>query len=437
MNKEFNFNNNISPYTEILGSICPDTYCYAPKIGDTIELSYKFLGLTIKRGEVFYINEMPKDVLDIVAKLDEYEEINSEDKVILNKYYDFYRKDDDNYLSSDVQDCLVKFEKELDKNKFQNLSIQLKKIQTTENKIKAQITKNENGKFILSGFLRCFIDGLSVLSTKKIDDFKASHAKNQEIENVAWSDNVLSIQDLNDLNLVLDRMCLNEKKDYHPGSNKIVRDLVHPSLYCYVKGLSKVEDSDITDYKIINENNLQKNNTDFWGREYEDSIYQWLPAEFFVSNNGTVSVNSYINNLNENKYKEGYNILSSIFADIFPMFEKVCSSLKNDFYGVDMKEKGKSHISLKNRKLQVVTKIVEYKVNETANFDGVWHVEGMSHENVLATGLCIIKRDANFDGAEIEFRRFLFENEAEDLIYSTPQNANRPTDTMGGVMLDR
>jgi hypothetical protein len=71
-------------------------------------------------------------------------------------------------------------------------------------------------------------------------------------------------------------------------------------------------------------------------------------------------------------------------------------------------------------------------VNREENFDGVWHVEGMSHEEILATALCVVHRDENFSGADIEFRRFLFEDEGNTLIHSTPQNATRPTDTMSG-----
>lgn len=31
--------------------------------------------------------------------------------------------------------------------------------------------------------------------------------------------------------------------DWHPGSDGMVRDLLHPSLYCYVRGVSRVSDS--------------------------------------------------------------------------------------------------------------------------------------------------------------------------------------------------
>jgi hypothetical protein len=34
-----------------------------------------------------------------------------------------------------------------------------------------------------------------------------------------------------------------EDKDWHPGSNKQVLNLIHPSLYCYVKGVSKIVDT--------------------------------------------------------------------------------------------------------------------------------------------------------------------------------------------------
>lgn len=66
--------------------------------------------------------------------------------------------------------------------------------------------------------------------------------------------------------------------DYHPNSNEIVHDLVHPGLYSYVKGVTPVQ--------ALNEcipTDLQQDvKKDFWGRQYEDSVYQWLPTYFSV-----------------------------------------------------------------------------------------------------------------------------------------------------------
>ena len=36
------------------------------------------------------------------------------------------------------------------------------------------------------------------------------------------------------------KLAENTQVDYHPNSNDIVRDLVHPALYPYVEGVSKV-----------------------------------------------------------------------------------------------------------------------------------------------------------------------------------------------------
>ena len=41
---------------------------------------------------------------------------------------------------------------------------------------------------------------------------------------------------------------------------------------------------------------------------------------------------------------------------------------ESDFEGV--------HHSLKGRKLQVITKIVDYELDDTKSYEGVWHVEG-------------------------------------------------------------
>ena len=86
--------------------------------------------------------------------------------------------------------------------------------------------------------------------------------------------------------------------DYHPGSKNIVRDLVHPGLYCFVKGTISEGSADNNDNPPPSSSDNQgwfglpswgndTNNPakrakqmkqDFWGREYEDSKYQWLPC---------------------------------------------------------------------------------------------------------------------------------------------------------------
>lgn len=431
---KFHFNGEYTDYTTHLGALCPDKYGHEPEKGDTVEVGVKFLDITIEKGVVAKKLPESKQMVVIREKLDSFEGLDDEDNEYIDKVFDFSTSYD---FGSTTRGCLVKFsEKVAESFVIKNLG-ELGDFSSgkdlTFGKMKAKVFGTVADGYHLRGELKGFIDGYSVLSTRDMDAYKEMHATKTDVENVAWSDRVLPSKLIEDLNTSLDEICRKEPADYHPGSGKVVRDIVHPSMYCYVKGVSQVKGIPGNPHAPTSETDSERNlDKDFWGRAYEDSIYQWLPSEFFVSEQGQVEIKSYVNNLDRAKYPAMYSTLERMFEKTLPMFEAVCGSLRNDFYGVDGKDLGRKAIGLRNRTLQVVTKIVEYRVNREENFDGVWHVEGMSHEEVLATALCIVKRDENFSGAEIEFRRFLYADEGDDLISSTPQNANRPTDTMGG-----
>jgi len=97
-------------------------------------------------------------------------------------------------------------------------------------------------------------------------------------------------------------------KDWHPGSNKKVLDLVHPSLFCLVYGVTRVvPESDIGKPPLslmgsgqiiqppvaaapIKKGRMPRNlNEDPSGRDFGVSKkFQWLPSEFSVSPSGRV-----------------------------------------------------------------------------------------------------------------------------------------------------
>ncbi|GAA97644.1 uncharacterized protein L969DRAFT_94785 [Mixia osmundae IAM 14324] len=56
---------------------------------------------------------------------------------------------------------------------------------------------------------------------------------------VMVSDKLIDEADAQELRNLAERIETTEPKDYHPGSNDIVLDLVHPSLYCYVRGRTR------------------------------------------------------------------------------------------------------------------------------------------------------------------------------------------------------
>lgn len=447
--KQINFTKEANDFTDNLGSLTPDKYDYAPQVGDIIEISESIFGEDIV-GRISLVENLPKEIIKMLEENDGYlDGFNKKEEKFLNDHYYFWGDRWSSIISDRSVECWVFFEKNIKitsqninkiKADVKELALQIKdplvrEMKFSSNNIEFNLYREDKNNFKIVGKVLCLVNGHSIKTTKEIEELKAEYQASDEVENVAWSDGLIDIELKNELNKIVDKMCQQEKKDYHPGSKNTVRDIVHPSLYCYVDGVSQVKDSPLSNFNEKSKKKYEYNEVDFWGRKYEDSKYQWLPSEFFVDENGKVSINSYINNLDKEKYPEAYYCIAKIFGQFIPALEMVCSNLKNDFYGddsVDDKKVVGKVIPLRNIKIQVVTKIVEYCVNEEENFDGVWHVEGMSHENILATGLYIFKRDENFDGADIDFRRFLYPNEGNELIYSTPQNAQRQTDQMGG-----
>lgn len=63
-------------------------------------------------------------------------------------------------------------------------------------------------------------------------------------------------------------------------------------------------------------------------------------------------------------------------------------------------------INLRGQKLQVIPKIVDYELTpQHDSYEGVWHVEGMSHEEIVLTCLYILDRDNTIEGGEIQYKR--------------------------------
>ncbi|KAJ6263499.1 hypothetical protein Dda_2063 [Drechslerella dactyloides] len=111
------------------------------------------------------------------------------------------------------------------------------------------------------------------------------------------------------------------EKDWHPGSDKQVLDLVHPSLWPVVYGRSL----SAIDRKPIQ--NPRDKESDWEGFSKR---FCWLPSEFEVSADGAeTKISSYINNLSSPKQKElFYPILERIFAKFVPLFNHVLGDLK-------------------------------------------------------------------------------------------------------------
>lgn len=215
-------------------------------------------------------------------------------------------------------------------------------------------------------------------------------------------------------------------KIYHPGSNNQILDIVHPSLYPYVQGLSKLNDIEKIDYNDI------ELDTDFWNREYEKSDYQMLPCEFEIDKDGKCKIKTYINNLPLNN-KKIYKLIEKLFDFTLPEFQKIWSYINNfnlydnedfDLYNdnLDYEYKNNFNEDLLNKDLQVICKITNTTLSDSS-INGVWHVEGMSHENIVASAVHVIHQDPGINANLYFKRRFTI---SEGQIIAEASGQDRP-----------
>ena len=93
-----------------------------------------------------------------------------------------------------------------------------------------------------------------------------------------------------------------------------------------------------------------------------------------------------------------YESLEELFEVFLPYFEEVWAYARAEkfFKGEDDEDYDdtaeefssliKEAVSFAGRELQVIVKLVEYSLKPDQSYEGVWHAEGMSHENIVMTG---------------------------------------------------
>ncbi|KAJ7605490.1 hypothetical protein B0H17DRAFT_1221960 [Mycena rosella] len=122
------------------------------------------------------------------------------------------------------------------------------------------------------------------------------------------------------------------KKDWHPGSNKQVLDLVHPSLYCIVYGwnCAFLPGAPCTQSNlfVVGPPAHKTGNLDWTQKFTLSQNFAWLPSDFAVMQDGIVHlVSPYINNLHSILHQPLYTAIECILTCFVPLFERVLSDL--------------------------------------------------------------------------------------------------------------
>ncbi|XJO73829.1 hypothetical protein BDV3_004745 [Batrachochytrium dendrobatidis] len=156
--------------------------------------------------------------------------------------------------------------------------------------------------------------------------------------------------------------------------------------------------------------------------------FQCLPSEFRVEQDGSVTINSYINNLNPIWHRDMYKCIAKIFKCFVPMFESLFRTMDPMFKYIDIHNGTKGYelpnqsdyggvrpntrvtrpvyvptlpehfeskyepakpVSLRGRNLQVIVKLTNIQLtpSKPKYNEGNWHIEGPINESIAAIGL--------------------------------------------------
>ena len=135
-------------------------------------------------------------------------------------------------------------------------------------------------------------------------------------------------------------------KDWHPGSDGKVLDLVHPSLFPLLYGRSRILSSGTLELQdctksigkgeVISVPNVSDFETkESWetdgGWDYTFSklwskAFQWLPCDVVFSGDD-VKITSYINNLHPVSFADLYSVIEKLIAKSIPLWDMTLTSM--------------------------------------------------------------------------------------------------------------
>ena len=280
----------------------------------------------------------------------------------------------------------------------------------------------------------------TIRESPEISDIWETHLERKDPDGVAFADGLVDSALIDRLRAEVKRLIDLEPADYHPGSGTRVRDLVHPSLYPYIEGRSVLQ-------KAVPRPKGPSPERDRFGRTFESSRYQWLPTPFRVAKDGSVTIESYVNNLDRARHAATYDDLAALFSTALPLIESTVGYVESTRFWVediadiehdgDLPEGRKNAkarpappASLRGRELLVIPKIVEYRLGAGETHEGVWHVEGMSHEHIIATCVYVLDRDEALEGGELRFKRAYTIEEAGRLFWNIDQCRPAPVERL-------
>ena len=130
--------------------------------------------------------------------------------------------------------------------------------------------------------------------------------------------------------------------DWHPRTNDMVQNLVHPSLYPLIYGQTRVFRDEVVGVEdaidrwsgkgeVIPKNEPMRDERGYrYSRHiggssvdpsYWSENYQWLPSNVRFQDDGSVKLTSYINGLHPTKHREIYSTIEKLIERALPAWD--------------------------------------------------------------------------------------------------------------------
>ncbi|RAL03357.1 DUF4246 domain-containing protein [Aspergillus ibericus CBS 121593] len=136
-----------------------------------------------------------------------------------------------------------------------------------------------------------------------------------------------------------------DQKDYHPGSEQRVVDLVHPSLFPLVYGQTRIlPDSCITRDDCLESmgegvhlpippeseaGSVGRNSWHYNGLRPYSRKFQWLPCDVALNETGGCHIRSYINNLHPTQHEDLYHVVEQIIDAAIPLWDASLTKVRS------------------------------------------------------------------------------------------------------------
>ncbi|KAJ3149361.1 hypothetical protein HDU89_003723 [Geranomyces variabilis] len=188
-----------------------------------------------------------------------------------------------------------------------------------------------------------------------------------------------------DLAQSLNAIAAKGKNEFHPWTNGKVLDVIHPSFFPFVKGVSHV-----VDHPLYGENEDEDDEDDEYDGETNRppppvrrpslphapprispllAKYHWLPSDVQVSPEGAVRFASPIPQLDGPQHVALHAQVAALLTGCIPLWERTLSQ------------------PLAGRRLQVVVKAVNYLLAPGQTHEGHWQLEGLPGDRILASAI--------------------------------------------------